>query len=81
VLFLFAFSGFIIDRELLRGVSSTISYSLPWAYGIEILRRTVLIGQPLTALASQLAFVLAATVIFYTLAYVLLRLFRERLVS
>jgi len=81
VLFLFAFSGFIIDRELLRGVSSTISYSLPWAYGIEILRRTVLIGQPLAALASQLALVLAATVIFYTLAYVLLRLFRERLVS
>jgi ABC-2 type transport system permease protein len=81
VIFLFAFSGFIIDRELLRGVSSAISYSLPWAYGIEILRRTVLIGQPLAALASQLAFVLAATVIFYASAYVLLRLFRERLIS
>lgn len=54
VMFLFAFSGFIIDRELLRGISKTISYSLPWAYGIEILRSTLLVGQPLSTLTSQL---------------------------
>jgi ABC-2 type transport system permease protein len=80
VLFLFAFSGFIIDRELLRGISSTISYLLPWAYGIEVLKRTILIGQPLLALTTPLGFIVVSIVMFYGIAYVLLRLSRERLV-
>ena len=65
VLFLFAFSGFIIDRELLRGISSSISYVLPWAYGIEILKRTILVGQSLLTLASQLEFIIASIAVFY----------------
>jgi ABC-type multidrug transport system permease subunit len=81
VLFLFAFSGFIIDRELLRGISSTISYILPWAYGIEILKRTILIGQPLLDLTVQLEFIVASITLFYGVAYVLLKLSRERLVK
>jgi ABC-type multidrug transport system permease subunit len=81
VLFLFAFSGFIIDRELLRGISSTISYILPWAYGIEILKRTILIGQPLLDLTVQLEFIIASITLFYGVAYVLLKLSRERLVK
>jgi ABC-2 type transport system permease protein len=80
VLFLFAFSGFIIDRELLRGISSTISYMLPWAYGIELLRRTILVGQPLLTLTSQLELVIVSILIFYGLSYILLRLLRERLI-
>jgi ABC-type polysaccharide/polyol phosphate export permease len=81
VLFLFAFSGFIIDRELLRGISSTISYVLPWAYGIEILKRTILIGRPLLTLTTQLGFIIASIVAFYGTAYILLKLSRERLVT
>jgi len=81
VLFLFSFSGFIIDRELLRGISSTISYLLPWAYGIEMLRATILIGQPLANLTSQLQFVLVSIAVFYGLSYLLLRLSRERLAT
>ena len=81
VLFLFAFSGFIIDRELLRGISSTISYLLPWAYGIEILKRTILIGRPLLTLTTQLGFIVASIAVFYGTAYVLLKLSRERLVT
>jgi len=81
VLFLFAFSGFIIDRELLRGISSTISYLLPWAYGIEILKRTILIGRPLFTLTTQLGFIVASIAVFYGTAYVLLKLSRERLVT
>jgi len=81
VLFLFSFSGFIIDRELLRGISSTISYLLPWAYGIEMLRATILIGQPLLSLARQLQFVVISIVVFYGLSYLLLRLSRERLAT
>jgi ABC-type multidrug transport system permease subunit len=80
VLFLFAFSGFIIDRQLLRGISSTISYVLPWAYGIEVLQRTILIGESPLAMTSQLGFVIVSIMLFYTLAYVALRMSRERLV-
>lgn len=81
VLFLFAFSGFIIDRELLRGISSIVSYMLPWAYGIEVLRRTVLIGNSLLTLTSQLGIILVSTFAFYGIAYLLLKLSRERLVT
>jgi len=81
VLFLFAFSGFIIDRELLRGISSTISYVLPWAYGIEVLKRTILVGRPLLTMTGQLEFIAASIAMFYGIAYVLLRLSRERLVT
>ena len=80
VIFLFAFSGFIIDRELLRGISKTISYLLPWAYAIDILKRALLVGQPLSTLTTQLGYVTAAIVAFYCLSYFLLRLSRERLV-
>jgi ABC-type multidrug transport system permease subunit len=79
VLFLFAFSGLIIDRELLRGVSREISYVLPWTYGFEILRRTVLIGRPLLSLTSALQFVVGATILFYAAAYVIFALGRERI--
>lgn len=79
VLFLFAFSGFIIDRELLRGISSAVSYSLPWAYGIEMLRRTLLVGQPLLSLTNQLLFVVFSIALFYGISYFLLKFSRERL--
>jgi ABC-type multidrug transport system permease subunit len=79
VLFLFAFSGLIIDRELLRGVSREISYILPWTYGFEILRRTVLVGRPLFSLTSALLFVVGATILFYVISYVIFALARERI--
>ena len=78
ILFLFAFSGLVIDRELLRGISRQISYVLPWASGFQVLRRTVLIGSPLTSLVGDLGFILAATVVFYATAYVIFRFSRER---
>jgi ABC-type multidrug transport system permease subunit len=79
VLFLFAFSGLIIDRELLRGISKAISYVLPWTYGFEILRRTVLVGRPLLSLTSALQFVIAATIAFYAASYAIFALARERI--
>jgi ABC-2 type transport system permease protein len=79
VLFLFAFSGLLIDSELLRGISKDISYALPWNYGFQILRRTVLIGSPLTSLAGNVLFVLGATVLFYMVAYAIFAFSRERL--
>jgi ABC-2 type transport system permease protein len=79
VLFLFAFSGLVIDKELLRGLSRTISMLLPWAYGFELLRRTVLIGQPLLALTYDLQCVIFATTLFYGVSYLLFARTRERL--
>jgi len=78
VLFLFAFSGLIIDKELLRGVSKEIAYALPWTYGFEILRRTILIGRPLTSLASDLQFIVAAALAFYVTSYAVFAFSRER---
>lgn len=79
VLFLFAFSGLVIDKELLRGLSRTISTLLPWAYGFELLRRTVLIGRPLLALTYDLEYVILATALFYGVSYLLFARTRERL--
>jgi len=79
VLFLFAFSGLIIDRELLRGVSKDVSYSLPWTYGFDILRRTVLIGRPLLSLTTDLQFILAFTLAFYVTSYAIFAFSRERI--
>jgi hypothetical protein len=54
---------------------------LPWAYGIDILKRTILIGRPLLTLTTQLGFIIASIVAFYGIAYILLKLSRERLVT
>lgn len=79
VLFLFAFSGLIIDRELLRGASKSVSYALPWTYGFEILRKTVLIGRPLITLTNELQFIIAATIAFYATSYAIFAFSRERI--
>ena len=81
ILFLFAFSGFFIDKELLRGISQTIATVLPWAYGIDILKRTILIGQPLLSLTYQLQIIAISIILLYGVAYLLLRISRERLVK
>jgi ABC-2 type transport system permease protein len=79
ILFMFAFSGLVIDKELLRGISSMIAYALPWGYGFEILRRTVLIGRPLLSLTNDLGIMVATTLAFYAVAYAAISLSRERL--
>jgi len=79
VLFLFAFSGLVIDKELLRGVSKTISNILPWAYGFELLRRTVLIGRPLLSLTTELSIIFGSTLLFYVFSYAIFAYSRERL--
>ncbi len=78
VLFLFAFSGLIIDKELLRGVSKIISNTLPWAYGFELLKRTVLIGNPLVSQAADVAIIGIGAVVFYVTSYLLFAAKRER---
>lgn len=78
ILFLFAFSGLIIDKELLRGFSKVISNTLPWAYGFELLKRTVLIGNPLVSQVADVAIIGIGAVVFYVTSYLLFAAKRER---
>jgi ABC-2 type transport system permease protein len=79
VLFLLGFSGLAIEKELLRGIARTIAYVQPWAYGFDALTRTILTGQPLLSLTSELRIITFAIIVFYALSYALLALWRERL--
>ncbi|MGQ9543958.1 MAG: ABC transporter permease [Candidatus Bathyarchaeia archaeon] len=81
ILFLFAFSGFIVDREMLQGISRVISTLLPWAYGIEMFKRTILVGQSLLNMPYHLLSIVVSTAIFYIVSYALLKISRERLVT
>ena len=80
ILFLFAFSGLIIDKELLVGVSQTIATVLPFTYAFDALRRTVLLGRPLLSLTWDLEYLIGSGIIFYTISLLLLTKSRERLI-
>jgi ABC-2 type transport system permease protein len=81
ILFLFAFSGLIIDNELLVGVSQVIGKALPFTYAFDALRRTVLLGRPLLSLSFDLEYLIGSATLFYGVAFVLLRVSRERLAT
>jgi ABC-2 type transport system permease protein len=81
ILFLFAFSGLIIDSNLLVGISQAISYSLPFTYAFDALRRTILLGRPLLSLTYDLEYLTGSIIVSYALAFVLLHRFRERLIT
>lgn len=81
VILLFAFSGLIIDKELLVGVSSTVADLLPWSYGFEALRRAILLGHSLGELAYPLGVMAGVTVVLYLAAFAMFSRMRERLVG
>ncbi len=81
VISLFTFSGLIIDRELLRGSTATISSLLPWSYGIDALRGAMLTGKSLLDLSHDLQVMGASVVLLYIASYILLLSSRERLVT
>jgi ABC-2 type transport system permease protein len=81
ILLLFAFSGLIIDKELLVGLSQVIANALPFTYAFDALRRTVLLGRPLLSLTWDLEYLIASGVIFYTISLLLLDKSRERLIT
>jgi ABC-2 type transport system permease protein len=81
ILFLFAFSGLIIDTNLLVGVSQVIGNALPFTYAFDALRRTILLGKPLLSLTLDLEYMVGSIIVSYALALVLLHLSRERLIT
>ena len=81
ILFLFAFSGLIIDSNLLVGLSQVVSNSLPFTYAFDALKRTILLGRPLLSLTFDLEYLIGSILVLYTAAFVLLHFSRERLIT
>ncbi|MGP8068688.1 MAG: ABC transporter permease [Candidatus Bathyarchaeia archaeon] len=81
ILFLFAFSGLIIDINLLVGISQVIGTLLPFTYAFDALKRTILLGRPLLSLTFDLEYLIGSILASYAVALVLLHVFRERLVT
>jgi len=81
VLMLYAFSGLLIDKELLLGGAAVVANLLPFSYAFDAMRRTILVGRPLLSLTLDLNVMAASIVGLYVLAYVLLFAFRERLAT
>ena len=81
ILFLFAFSGLIIDINLLVGVSQVVGNLLPFTYAFDALKRTILLGRPLLSLTLDLEYLIGSILASYALALVLLHVSRERLIT
>ena len=81
ILFLFAFSGLIIDSNLLVGVSQIVSNVLPFTYAFDALKRTILLGRPLFSLTFDLEYLIGSVIATYAIAFVLLHFSRERLIT
>jgi len=81
ILFLFAFSGLIIDTNLLVGVPQVLGNLLPFTYAFDALKRTVLLGRPLLSLTFDLEYLIGSILASYAFALVLLHVSRERLIT
>ncbi len=81
ILSLFAFSGLVIDKELLVGFAQVVANVLPFTYGFDAMRRTILVGRPLLSLTTELQVIVGSIVGFYALAIVMFHVFRERLAT
>ena len=81
ILFLFAFSGLIIDINLLVGASQIVGNLLPFTYAFDALKRTILLGRPLLSLTFDLEYLIGSILASYAIALVLLHISRERLIT
>jgi ABC-2 type transport system permease protein len=81
ILFLFAFSGLIIDSNLLVGASQVVSNLLPFTYAFDALKRTILLGRPLLSLTFDLEYMIGSILASYAIAFLLLHFSRERLIT
>ncbi len=79
VLSLFAFSGLVIDKELLIGISQVVANFIPFTYGFDAMRRTILVGTPLFSLTTDLQVIIGSILGFYAISFISFRVFRERL--
>jgi ABC-2 type transport system permease protein len=81
VLSLFAFSGLVVDRDLLPGIAQVIATNLPFTYGFDALRQTILVGRPLLSLTKDIQIIVGTTVCFYIMSLIMFAKFKERLAT
>ncbi|HKM77327.1 MAG TPA: ABC transporter permease, partial [Candidatus Bathyarchaeia archaeon] len=81
VLSLFAFSGLVVDRDLLPGIAQVIATYLPFSYGFDALRQTILVGRPLLSLTTDIQIIVGTTACFYILSLIMFAKFKERLAT
>ena len=81
VLSLFAFSGLVVDRDLLPGIAQMIATYLPFSYGFDALRQTILVGRPLLSLTTDIQIIVGTTACFYILSLIMFAKFKERLAT
>ena len=81
ILFLFAFSGLIIDINLLVGITQVIGNLVPFTYAFDALKRTILLGRPLLSLTFDLEYLIGSILASYALAFAIFHVSRERLIT
>jgi ABC-2 type transport system permease protein len=81
VLSLFAFSGLVVDKDLLPGIAQVIATNLPFTYGFDALRQTILVGRPLLSLTTDIQIIVGTTVGFYIMSLLMFAKFKERLAT
>jgi len=81
ILSLFAYSGLFIDRDLLTGIAQAVATYLPFSYGFDALRQTILVGRPLLSLATDILIIIGSTACFYIISLVMFANFKERLAT
>jgi len=81
VLSLFAFSGLVVDKDLLPGIAQTIATYLPFTYGFDALRQTILVGRPLISLTADIQIIVVTTACFYIISLFIFAKFKERLAT
>ena len=81
ILSMFAFSGLIIDKDLLTGIAHVIATYLPFSFGFDALRQTILVGRPLISVATDIQVIVGTTAFFYIISLLMFANFKERLAT
>lgn len=81
VIVLVAFGGLFRDRDLMSGTALIISRLLPFSYGFDAIRQTVILGWGFERILPELGTLAVYSVAFYALAFVLFRVRKESLAS
>jgi ABC-2 type transport system permease protein len=81
VLSLFAFSGLVVDKDLLPGVAQVVATNLPFTYGFDALRQTILVGRSIFSLTTDIQIIVGTTVCFYIISLIMFAKFKERLAT
>lgn len=81
VIVLFAFGGLFRDRDLMSGPALLLSNLLPWTYGFDALRKTIILGWGFERILPELGILALYSIGFYAIALALFQRRRESLIA